>query len=454
MSIREGLKHCGDLLLSRWAKKSKEKRGRLLHSAAEEEVAQWGLTNIEILLGSGSGGPSLNIEEFAEDRVKLFALLHVRSSHGPWEWAMFDSREMFQFFWTSGQPTTFNPKCVSMLPEDYGKLIDLDVKVLHSGTALGFPRPWATFNVQYHIAFGLCNILNMIVAEGSLSGDLKWNKMVSDGLCISTGEARWGIYDNQAFAPPSKFDTELLLEMARDQVNHAADEVELLQGDPESLRSYALNMKAKISWDASISPSTKWSYIASNIPLSWTQKLSRWQAMFEKSQELVSVCREHGSAIQNCSGLPEAVKTTIVKYGAVIQNMTEMELPRLRFAAIEMHATREVTVKRERNGELYRESRYNGDFTKQGERILHATFGVFTRMPLRHMTRGTLRNLSAEMSQAKFDKRVQDSVSTIGVLEAMRSIWLSTHVASQEDLCDLKTDGEAAEKRVADLSEQ
>lgn len=113
--VKDNLKSHGDLILKRWTKKSKDKRGTLLSSAArvcfgtwspqnrklgltEEESDIFGPISFSVLFGTGGGGASINIEEFAEDKIKLLSLLHVRSSHAPRDWAMFDSREMHRYF--------------------------------------------------------------------------------------------------------------------------------------------------------------------------------------------------------------------------------------------------------------------------------------------------------------------------------------------------------------------
>jgi hypothetical protein len=274
--VKDTLELSRDLVLSRWTKKSKDKRGKLLHTAAgflfgtwprprmnlrldltEEEFAIFGPMSLDTLSGSGKGGPSINIEEFAEDRMKLLSLLAVRISYASCDRAMFDSRGMLQYFWAPTEPLSFNSKCVKMLGKEYGRLTELDVEAIHTGTALGFPRAWATFCVQYHIAAGLRNLVNMVILGGTPSGNLKPTKLVSDGLHSSIGGARWGTYDNQAFAPPITLDPEALLEMSRDQLNHLADEAELLQNDPEYFRNYVLEMKANISWDEGVSSSLK-----------------------------------------------------------------------------------------------------------------------------------------------------------------------------------------------------
>lgn len=341
-----------------------------------------------------------------------------------------------------------------MVGEEYGRLVELDIDAIHSGTALGFPRAWATLCVQCYMARELRNIVHMIVAGAQPTGDLKWTKMVSDGLHSSAGGARWGVYDNQAFAPPSKFDPEVLLEMARDQLNRIADEVELLQSDPGYMREYVLNMKANISWDSGISSSPKWSYIASNIITLWTHKLSRWQIIFDKSRELVALTQTHRTAIEMCSKLPKDVEAAIVNYGAMIKDTMELQLLHLHLGMTEMHATKEVFIRREQNGGFYRESRYNKDFTKVGDRIVFATIALLNKMPWRHMTRGTIGNLSAELSKARFDKLVDEALSTVTLLDTMRLIWFSGHLVPHNDLCSLEKSDEAARERVVDLCAQ
>ena len=285
--LRHVLENYEDLIMNRWNKKSRHKRGVLLDSAARVCFGVWPpatARELSVALGrdidttflgkqltlnllrrSGACGAWINIEEFAEDKTNLLKLLHVCSAYPPCDWATFDAHEMTHYFKTPISSLIFNEKCVKMSGKEYGNLVDLDVKLIHSGEALRFPRAWATVCIQTYLASALRNIVNELVAGAPPSGNLKWTKLVSEGFHSSATGTRCGMYDSRGLTSPSRFDPEMLLEIATGQLNRIVDEVELLQNDPEYMRDCALNMEADISWHAGVSSSLKWSYIASTI---------------------------------------------------------------------------------------------------------------------------------------------------------------------------------------------
>ena len=212
--IKEDLTLYGDLILARWTKKTKDKRGRLLSSAANVCFGPWPSAETRefaekvgndalksqlrkgepminnALLGSGLAGAWVNIEDFAGDRMKLFSLLYSRTRYPPRDWALFDAREMSRFFFRPATPLGYNPNCVMMTGKAYGRLVPFDLDLIHSGVAVGFPRACATAYVQLALAGGLRHIVRGIVAEATPSGNSKWVKLVSDGLHSSVHRAR------------------------------------------------------------------------------------------------------------------------------------------------------------------------------------------------------------------------------------------------------------------------
>ena len=134
----------GDLIANRWTKKSSHKRGALLGSAAhicfgiwppvtERDFAgqQGGGTgklsfaealSVNALFGSGACGAWIDIEEFAQYRMKLLSFLHVRSAYPPCDWATFDARKMVRYsrdLSTGFSSTTNASECLGRSSDDW-----------------------------------------------------------------------------------------------------------------------------------------------------------------------------------------------------------------------------------------------------------------------------------------------------------------------------------------------
>jgi len=474
--IRGVLRSHGDLVMSRWTKKSKDKRGVLLDSASDVCFGNWPpITKRQLapwvedplfleepispgaMIGSGFCSTWINIEELAGDRMKLLAFLHVRCENPPCDWASFDAHGMKRYFLTPVNPLMFNAKCVEISGENYGHMVPFDVELIHSGKIVGFPRAWATAWVQQYMSSALREVVDKLVAGAPPSGDVKWSRLVSDGFRNHVGGPMFGVYDNQLFASPSRFDPETLLEMASDQLNRVVDEVELLQGDQEYLRDHASTMKANISWDASVSSSLKWSYISGTIAALWTDRLSRWQIIVDRSQKLVNLCRNRSVTNQVHVGLPSDIKTAIIDYGLMLRDMLEIELVHLRSAVSNMHAMKDTYSKHASRGVLFQKFDYEENFSKPGNRIAYVEQMLLVHLSLRRhsgLAHGALRNFEAELAKVKPDRHVSEASSAIALLDAMQNIWRLGHVMAEDELRSSSIDGDMAEKRLAAVRSQ
>jgi len=231
----------GDLIVSRWFKKSRDKRSCLLSTAAPFLTTKNGEQGISV--------PWLQTKDLVEDRTKLIALLHVRTTYSSKEWATFDTIE--------------------------------------TGSSM--------FRTQNEIANALIAIINAIVADAAPSGNTKWLALTNNGLY--GGGVTLDSYQDAGFAPPiNGLDTDALLQTAYQERSRMADEIELLQTDPEYTRDIVLALKADIRWDANVSSSLKWEHIAGRFATDALPELNLWHDIFITCTQLRDACQEHEGA--------------------------------------------------------------------------------------------------------------------------------------------------------------
>jgi hypothetical protein len=247
--VRNMLHSHGDLILRRWKKYSPERRTELLTKASPFVFQK--IRSLEFLDGPGSLGDSahryiswLDVVDFSKDRMRLMSLLHVRSEHGPEQWAAFDTRSA----WLACRQTTWplyvhNANAVVMHGERYGELVPFAVNSAHSWKEVGFPRAQLTFFVQERISAALSAVVDLIIDGEKPLGSAKWTAFLSKGLRSAYEDALWGSYYHQEFTPPSHFDPEVISEKASNHLNMLVDEMELAQTDPKHMYRYALELK-------------------------------------------------------------------------------------------------------------------------------------------------------------------------------------------------------------------
>ncbi|KAF5989792.1 hypothetical protein FBULB1_557 [Fusarium bulbicola] len=253
--LSEKIEVFGDVLMSRWKKRSQTKRAALLKEAAPGlEEQQWLLPRYtymreslymrdrstvrrrQLLL------PWLNVQVLKTNPAVLFALIHYRTAYPPQSWAAFDSRQL-NLSWAAGYfDVDFSPKCIVMYGDRYGSLVDWEAKAAHRGDTLGYPRAMLVLEAQAHLLEVLCNIVDKIL-EGvdplQPPRAEKWHDLVSHEAFKETGAVEfWSPYTNQAFSRPLTFNCEYLLTLAKSRLDETGDHLSYLQCDNSYMKRY------------------------------------------------------------------------------------------------------------------------------------------------------------------------------------------------------------------------
>jgi hypothetical protein len=230
----------GDVLLSRWKKRSQAKREALLKEAAPElEEDQWLLPRYSYMrerLYIHERSPTrkrqlllpwLNVRVMKTNPAVLFALLHYRTAYAPQLWAAFDSRQL-TLGWAAGWfDVDFSAKCVVMYGHQYGSLVDWEREAAHRGDTLGFPRAILVLEAQAYLMEVLCSIVEKIldgVDPSQPPRAEKWRDLVSHEDFRETGAVKfWSPYTNQAFSKPPELDSSYLLTLAKARLEETGD---------------------------------------------------------------------------------------------------------------------------------------------------------------------------------------------------------------------------------------
>lgn len=231
--VRNSLKTHGDLVLNRWSKKSKKQRGLLLSTAARSVFGDWCPVSLSLSKDQyWVWGEWLKPFDFAEDRMRLLSLLHVRTVFPPKDWLAFDTIHTAILFHSVETRMPYNEKYVQMYGDGYGRLTDFDVDLVHARAILGFPRALHTLGAQSRVASMLEKAVQAIIAAAPPTGNSQWTASMNNRL--QGGEAAWNPFTNPGFTAPSTgLDTKVMLQASCDQFNKIVDDIEIIQTDPE-----------------------------------------------------------------------------------------------------------------------------------------------------------------------------------------------------------------------------
>ena len=174
--LTRSLDQHADVIMSRWRKRSQDKRQALLKEVASElEESQWILFRY-VHMKEGKSIPTrtlrrrrhlllpwLNVEVLKTNPAVLFALLHFRTVYPPQDWAAFDCHNM-EFAWAAGYLNVdFSSKCVVMYGARYGEVVKWEEGMAHRGDILGFPRARLVLEAQAYLMTLLRKIVDKIL---------------------------------------------------------------------------------------------------------------------------------------------------------------------------------------------------------------------------------------------------------------------------------------------------
>lgn len=456
--VKEKLETHGDLLVSRWSKRSRDKRGKLLSDAAGEVFGAWprvGPTHspgfvenckarigterwnyIERLLKSRACdgcwfGRWLKITDLTEDRLKLLMLLHVRTSYSAQDWTIFDLSQNASTWESTTGKISFNAQCVRICGNDFGRLETFDRDLVHARAIIGFPRAYTTVMGQKSLARALRKVVDAIVMESPATGNSKWLKLMTgaNGLQGTVEEGRWSSYVHPGFAPPSGLDIDALLQASSDRYNQIADEMELIQADPQYTYNCVLTMKAGINWDENVPSSLKWAYVSETLFHNRAMSLVLWQILIHECRSFQSVCRaheeeNHTSAIQPGSYMPTAVRDAFKVLCATVQSRQVVQKTKLGRAITDMDAMKRHNKRRMVDGKLSNvfRSEESQNLDLPSDRIAVASRAVqgMTVSSGLYSVKHELDVLADELSLVQSNQRTDDEFSSLALIDAMR----------------------------------
>jgi hypothetical protein len=305
--IKDVLLAHGDVVLSRWKLLGREERMKVLIRASPTLFQRSDTTTT-------SGAPKLirwlDSAAFSQDSMRLLSLLHLRSEHGPERWAVFDTRSTSELCTQRDWPNySYNTGAVIMHGERYGELVDFDPNSAHSWQQVGFPRALLTFQAQEALALALSTAVDILTTSAGSGGNSQWLALVSGGLRSADEEVLWSSYYHQEFATPAKFDPEVILEKAQNQLNNAVDEIELLQTDPEQMRQHVWDTKQHTYFPPKRGKKADedWTTVARVIVCGRTKSLTRWRRIVAESENLkATLAKFQPSTIPGARLSPEA----------------------------------------------------------------------------------------------------------------------------------------------------
>lgn len=182
--LRESLERHGDLFMSRWKKRSKDKRADLLKQACGLLPDKRGMAFMELTQSNGGNYdfkqgrtakfrfavllPYLAMDILKDNPAFLFALLHYRTLYSMEDWATFNLHQ-FRGAWKNGTVATqYSSMCVVVHGKDYGTLVPFDANAAHRGDMVGLPRAQLLLEAQANLMGFLSKVMDLTLEGANL----------------------------------------------------------------------------------------------------------------------------------------------------------------------------------------------------------------------------------------------------------------------------------------------
>ncbi|THX37572.1 hypothetical protein D6D10_05775 [Aureobasidium pullulans] len=243
----------GDIILSRWKKKSRDKREALLLEADPtiEKQAWYRLANdgwdipwkvtrechrkIWLL-------PYMCTTTLKSNPSVLLGLIHNRVHYSPQQWVAFDN-DMIRQGWSNGTlgKDHCGQYCVVMQGTDYGRLVSWNKEAAERWDIVGYPRARLIIEAQALMLSRLRSIVDLIlegIPADSIAASDKWQDMARAGSKQSNHIELWSDYINQPFSSPPRFDVDYYCSVAQARMQASQDHLWLLQTDPSYARRF------------------------------------------------------------------------------------------------------------------------------------------------------------------------------------------------------------------------
>ena len=242
----------GNTISSRWRKKSRVKREKLLLLADPTfEKEPWFRLRIEGEVDTwqkmrerrrSSLLPYLSTAILRANPSVLLGLLHHRVFRSSEEWAPFDNQQLRQAWALGYFDLEYCGKyCVVMHGVNYGKLVPWSKEAAERLDIVGYPRALLVVEAQALMFSRLRAVIDLILegTDHSIAGASdKWQEMMRAGSKQPNSIELWSDYVNQPFSAPPKFDVDHYYSIAEARMQAAQDHLWLLQTDPRYFRRF------------------------------------------------------------------------------------------------------------------------------------------------------------------------------------------------------------------------
>lgn len=267
--------------------------------------------------------PYLDTESLSRSPLPFLSLLHSRTQHPPFQWALFDKMHIIAPEELYIMPGQYNPKCISFHPDDYGCLRDWDQKLAHQQKILGYSQGIFVLTAQSRMMKFLRKVVDTLQCDIQRRGwpseatnhiepgtpthqsdqtQGKWFQLVENGFSTFGLHpvVSWSSYTHQHLvAPPHADPVELSIKI-RAVYQDAVDGLWALQTDPSAVQ-LAVKELCSCLYFHFLDKTKEWDRIADEVVFSPIRREMLWRQTLKECEKVMAAhtCLQEDSSEKN-----------------------------------------------------------------------------------------------------------------------------------------------------------
>lgn len=234
--------------------------------------------------------PYLDAEMLSEDPLLLLALLHHRTFNEPEKWITFDSANVVLAECFGPIDHVFNAQCVLVRGPNYGKLVKWNRQQMHRREIMGFTKAHFVFTAQSRMMAFLRRFVSGLLAEANnapvYGAHPKWLQLINTDFSRFGTTSSWSTDSVKPFSAPPSFDPSEVTELIASRHRAVKDEVELLQTDPAYVQFLAREM-ASAHFFETFSGSDRWPYFVDQLFGHTLRREMYWRQLKYESERMI-----------------------------------------------------------------------------------------------------------------------------------------------------------------------
>lgn len=298
--LRQVLADHADFLVTRWKKKSREKRSMFLSKNADLYNKKWAAVHLLHMRSNQDCNfskykdtwllPYLDSDMLAEDPTLLLGLLHFRILFEPEKWILFDNLhvDLAERFPVISQ--TFNPHCVVVQGPDFGQLVDWNAAQAHRYEIIGFTKAHCILLAQQRMMAFLRKCVAGLLDEANeppvLQSHPKWNHLIETNFSRSDPAYAWSTESVRPFSSPPTFDPSETVETIRSRHRVVKDHLEQLQTDPAYVQLHARQIKSALFFETFRNEDV-WPYLVDQLFRDTLLRECYWRQLIVESERMM-----------------------------------------------------------------------------------------------------------------------------------------------------------------------